>query len=68
MITTIDNAALKEVFKDALREIVLENRELLHDILVEVMEDVAMAHAIEEGLDSESAERKDIFNLLDSTS
>ncbi len=66
MITTTDNTALKEVFKDAIREIVFENKELLHDILVEVMEDVALIHAIEEGQQSPSVERKAIFDLLDS--
>ncbi len=66
MNTTTDNTALKEVFKDAIREIVFENKELLHDILVEVMEDVALIHAIEEGRQSPSVERQAIFDLLDS--
>ncbi|MDY0228417.1 MAG: hypothetical protein RBR38_16510 [Desulfomicrobium apsheronum] len=66
MITTNDNTALKEAFKDAIREVVLENKELLHDILLEVMEDMAMIHAIEEGQQSLPVEREAIFELLDS--
>lgn len=66
MITTTDNAMLKEAFKEAIREVVFENRELLHDVLMEAMEDVAMIHAIEEGETSETVDRKAVLDLLDS--
>lgn len=66
MVTATDSAMLKEAFKEAIREVVFENRELLHDVLMEAMEDVAMIHAIEEGKASEAVEKKVILDLLDS--
>ena len=66
MITTTDNAMLKEAFKEAIRKVVIENRELLHDVLMEAMEDVAMIRAIEEGETSEAVDKKIIPDLLDS--
>jgi len=66
MNTATDNAMLKEAFKEAIREVVFENRELLHDVLMEAMEDVAMLHAIEEGEHSETIDNKMILDLLDS--
>jgi hypothetical protein len=66
MVTMTDNTVLKEAFKDAIREIVFENKEFLHEILVEAMEDVALLHAIEEGEKSETIDPKGVFSLLDS--
>lgn len=66
MITATDNAMLKEAFKEAIREVVFENRELLHDVLMEAMEDVAMIHAIEEGEHSETIDNQIVLDLLDS--
>lgn len=40
MITAIDNAMLKEALKEAIRGGIFENRELLHDVLMDAMEDV----------------------------
>lgn len=48
LVTTTDNSVLKEAFKDAIREVLFENKEFLHEILVEAMEDVAMTHSIKE--------------------
>lgn len=56
--TAPDNAVLKESFKDAIREIILENKELLREILVEAMEDVDMSHALKEGNESAAVDRK----------
>ncbi|UTF49412.1 hypothetical protein NLA06_12685 [Desulfomicrobium sp. ZS1] len=66
MVTMTDNTVLKEAFKDAIREIVFENKEFLHEILVEAMEDVAMSHAIEEGEKSVAVDPKVVYDLLDS--
>ena len=66
MNTATDNTMLKEAFKEAIREVVFENRELLHDVLMEAMEDVAMLHAIEEGEHSETIDNKIVLDLLDS--
>lgn len=66
MVATTDNIGMKEAFKDAIREIVFENRDFLHDILIEAMEDVALLHAIEAGEKSGTVDPKVVFDLLDS--
>lgn len=58
MVAAAGNTVLKEAFKDAIREVLFENKEFLHEILVEAMEDVAMIHAIEEGGKSGTVEQK----------
>ena len=64
MQTVIDDGKLKELFKQAIFEAIEEKRETVHDLLVEVMEDVAMIHAIQEGEGSGAVSRKDVFKAL----
>lgn len=50
---------LKKLLKEALVETLQEQRELLHDVFAEVLEDIALAEAIREGRQTEElAERK----------
>jgi len=41
-----------------------QERETLTDVIYEVIEDIALAKAIEEGLDDENVSREEIFSLL----
>nr|VFJ68836.1 MAG: hypothetical protein BECKFW1821C_GA0114237_101631 [Candidatus Kentron sp. FW] len=59
-------STMKLLFKQALTEILHEQRALLHDVLAEVMEEIALSRAIAEGSQSEPASRAAIFELLDS--
>lgn len=63
---TFDEEKLKDLFKSALVEALEENRDLVRDIVGEALEDIALAHAIEQGLKSESVSRNDIFAVLES--
>ncbi|MDH5525393.1 MAG: hypothetical protein OEY01_15570 [Desulfobulbaceae bacterium] len=65
METLIDNGKLKDLFKQAIIEAMEEKKEVVHDLLVEVMEDVSMIHAIEQGEDSGQASRDEIFQVLE---
>jgi len=65
METVIDDGRIKELFKQAIIEAIEEKKEVVHDILMEVMEDIAMVRAIEEGENSGSVGREEIFNILD---
>lgn len=60
-----DKEAIKQLLKEALAETLEERRDLLHDVFVEALEDVAMAEAIREGQRSELATRDEVFNLLE---
>jgi hypothetical protein len=55
---------LKPLVKEALRELLIQDRETLLDLIYEVMEDIALAKAIEEGLDGENVSHEEVFALL----
>lgn len=57
---------LKDALKAALVEVLEERPDLLRDVLAEVMEDIALARAIQEGETSEPVSRAEVFGLLDS--
>lgn len=59
-----DDIKLKNLMKQAIMEAIEEKKEVVHDILVEAMEDVAMIRAIQDGEDSGSADREEIFGIL----
>ena len=56
---------LKQMFTEALTETLHEQRELLHEIFAEALEDLALAEAIREGLQTERVERDEVFDILD---
>jgi len=55
---------IKPLVKEVLRELLLQERETLTDLIYEVMEDIALVKAIEEGLDGENVSREEVFALL----
>ena len=63
--TVIDDRKLKDLFKQAIIETMEEKKDIVHDLLMDVMDDLAMIRAIEEGENSGSVGREEIFNLLD---
>ncbi len=65
MQVTTDSGKLKDIFKQAIIEAMEERKDLVHDILVEAMEDAAMSHAIQEGEKSGSASRSEVFGILE---
>jgi hypothetical protein len=60
-----ESARLKELFKQAITEVIEEKRSLVHDLLVEAMEDLAMMRAIQDGEESAPASREEVFRILD---
>ncbi|NMF58244.1 hypothetical protein [Pseudanabaena yagii] len=56
---------LRPLLKELLREMFTQERDMLAELIYEVMEDVAMAMAIAEGKDSENVGRGEIFALLE---
>ncbi|MFH1076789.1 MAG: hypothetical protein V1753_08145 [Pseudomonadota bacterium] len=61
MEVSINQEQLKSLIKTALVE-VLEERQ---DLLCEAIEDVALAHAIEEGKGTELVQREEVFKLFE---
>lgn len=62
---TLNSDQLKEAIKMALVEILQEQRGVLYDLITEVMEDIALAKAIDEAKNSEPVDRDEIFSILE---
>jgi hypothetical protein len=60
----LDDNKLKNLMKQAIIEAIEEKKDMVHDILVDALEDVAMIHAIQDGEDSGSVNRDEIFGIL----
>ena len=62
----LDSNTIKQIFKTALFEVIQENREVFSDLFAEIIENIALERAIEEGEDTESVSREVIFNIFNS--
>ena len=60
----IDETRIKTLFKEALVEVIEENQELVSSILIDALEDIGLARAIEEGEKSKTVSRDEIFKVL----
>ena len=63
--TDLHNDVFMQVLKEALAETLHEQRDLLHEIFAEVLEDMALAEAIREGRQTERIERDEVFKVLE---
>lgn len=59
-----DEVRLKNIFKEALFEVLEERRDFFTEIVMETIEDIAMVHAIQEGENSEEVSREEIRRPL----
>jgi hypothetical protein len=62
--TKVTDRAFKQKLKEALAETLHEQRDLLHEVFAEVLEDFALAEAISEGQQTEPATRAEVFRAL----
>jgi hypothetical protein len=68
MQTIIDDNKLKRLLKEALIETLEEKRNVFHDLITEALEDIALVRAIQEGEDTETVDKQEIFNILEGQS
>ncbi|GIX48891.1 MAG: hypothetical protein KatS3mg131_3102 [Candidatus Tectimicrobiota bacterium] len=61
----INEGRLKELLKETLIEVIEERKDVLYELLAEVIEDIALARAIREGEGTEPVSRQDISELLE---
>lgn len=61
----MDEDRLKQVFKEALVEMLEEKQNIFHDMIMDAMEDVALSRAIQEGQKSGAATKQEIFDILE---
>jgi len=62
---TMEEVRIKELFKQAMLELIQEQKELFSDLFTEVIEDIALVNAIKEGQETESVEREEVFKVLE---
>lgn len=62
---TLDKNELKALLKEAIFEIIQEERQIFSELVADALEDMALAKAIAEGKDTEPVSREAIFNILD---
>ena len=65
MQTVMDEGRLKQVFKEALVEMLEEKQNIFHEMIVDAMEDIALSRAIQEGQKTGTATKKEIFDILE---
>lgn len=63
--THVDEGRLRRLFKEAFVETLEERRDLFYNLFVEVIEDIALVRAIQEGENTEPVSRQKIFKLLE---
>jgi len=56
-----DEKRIKELLKEAVLDALHERRDLFYDVIAEVMEDFAMAKAIQEGQTTDSVSKEEVF-------
>ncbi|NUM80207.1 hypothetical protein HUU42_05320 [bacterium] len=61
----IKERKLKLILKDAVKEAMEEEKQLLYDTIFDVLEDVGMARAIEAGKNSKRVSKEKILKLLE---
>jgi len=63
----VEEEQIKNLVKEAILELVREQREVLCDALAEVIEDLALGRAIQEGESTETASRAEVLRVLEGT-
>jgi hypothetical protein len=66
--TTLDETQLKELFKQAFVELLQERKDLLYELVEEIVEDFALLGAIKEGEDTATVSRDEVFQVLEGVS
>jgi hypothetical protein len=64
MEASLEDARLKALLKESLLELLDERREEFSELLLEVLEDLAMSRAIQEGEDSAPVEKEEILRIM----
>ena len=62
--TNLSEDSFKRVLKEALVETFSEQRELFYEVFSEALEDFALAEAIREGKQTDTASRDEVLSVL----
>jgi hypothetical protein len=62
---SLDEGKLKDLLKTAIVEVLEERKDLVRDLLEEVLKDIALVRAIEAGEQTGTASRDEVFKILE---
>ena len=62
---SVDEDRIKEIFKQAIIEVLQDRQDLIYDLFAEVLEDFALVNAIKEGESTKSVSREYVFKILE---
>jgi hypothetical protein len=62
---TLDETRIKELIKLAFVELLQERKDLLYNLVAEIVEDFALARAIKEGGQTPKVSREKVFRALE---
>ncbi|MEE4359104.1 MAG: hypothetical protein V2I97_21730 [Desulfococcaceae bacterium] len=65
MQTLADESRLRQILKEVLTEVLREQKDIFHDMIVEAIEDIALVNAIREGEGTETVSREEVFSILE---
>ena len=63
--TTLDEARVKELLKQAFVELLQERKDLLCELVEEIVEDLALGRAIKEGEETATVSRGEVLKVLE---
>jgi len=66
--TALDETQIKDPFKQAFDELLEERKDLLYDLLAEIIEDFGLLRAIKEGEDTPTVRREEVLQILEKAS
>ncbi len=64
MSTSTDDTRMKDLFKQAMLELLTERRDDFYELFSEALEDILMVYAIREGEDSETVSKTEVLRAL----
>lgn len=62
---TLDETKLKELLKIAIFELIQEEKEMFSELLGDIIEEIGMVNAIQEGENTEIVPQEEIFKILE---
>jgi hypothetical protein len=66
--TMLDETQIRDLFREAFEEMLRERKDLLYDLLAEIVEDSGLLRAIQEGEETETVPREEVFRVLEGKS
>jgi len=65
--TTLNETEVKELLKQAVAEVLQEQRDFLYEVFLEALEDIALIQAIQQGENTATVSGAAVFQALEST-